>query len=486
MALLLLFYLILTALPLPWPAPPEGLGLRGSAAVTAALTALPVLAAWWLGRRARRGLAADPGRREDVLVRYGRGKLIHLYGLMACHLLALTLGWGWTAPRLCAVWTADGWWVPPGVELVLMAPFLLGLGLSWACYYPAERAIHETAAPWAAPPFGGRWGYVTFLARQYLALTSVPLGLFLVQQGLARTWPWLFESDWFRAGMIGMVLAALVLAPWALRLILGLRPLPAGPVRDRLEAAGQRLGVRYAELLHWDTRGGVANAMVAGLVPRVRYVMLSDRLLAELTPEEVEAVFGHEAGHVKHGHMAFYLLFLVMSMAGLAGLWEVAGDAWGGPAAVAGAVDAPPDGEAGAATSDWRDWQQVPLMLSLGAYVFLAFGFVSRRCERQADLYGCRAVSCGRPDCAGHDPDVPLAPAGRGLCPTGIRTFISALEKVAGSTGSAAAARAGCKPGCTARSPAGSSSCKGCCWTARSRRGSSGGWDCSSGRWWRC
>jgi hypothetical protein len=133
--------------------------------------------------------------------------------------------------------------------------------------------------------------------------------------------------------------------------------------------------------------------------------------------------------------MAFYLLFLVMSMAGLAGLWEVAGDAWGGPAAVAGAVDAPPDGEAGAATSDWRDWQQVPLMLSLGAYVFLAFGFVSRRCERQADLYGCRAVSCGRPDCAGHDPDVPLAPAGRGLCPTGIRTFISALEKVAAVNG---------------------------------------------------
>src|SRR5262249_18993727 len=58
------------------------------------------------------------------------------------------------------------------------------------------------------------------------------------------------------------------------------------------------------------------------------------------------------------------------------------------------------------------------------------FGFLSRRCERQADIYGCRAVSCGRSDCTGHDEAV----AGRGsgvLCPTGIQSFISALEKVA-------------------------------------------------------
>jgi prepilin-type N-terminal cleavage/methylation domain-containing protein len=29
----------------------------------------------------------------------------------------------------------------------------------------------------------------------------------------------------------------------------------------------------------------------------------------------------------------------------------------------------------------------------VSAYVFVVFGFLSRRCERQADLYGCRAVS---------------------------------------------------------------------------------------------
>jgi STE24 endopeptidase len=72
-----------------------------------------------------------------------------------------------------------------------------------------------------------------------------------------------------------------------------------------------------------------------------------------------------------------------------------------------------------------------PLVAVLAAYIFLVFGFLSRRCERQADIYGCRAVSCGRLDCAGHDAVALAAAGGLGLCPTGIRTFINALEKVA-------------------------------------------------------
>jgi STE24 endopeptidase len=78
-------------------------------------------------------------------------------------------------------------------------------------------------------------------------------------------------------------------------------------------------------------------------------------------------------------------------------------------------------------------------MLLIGAYVFVVFGFLSRRCERQADVYGCKAVSCGSGACEGHSDGEPAgypAELGRSatevnLCPTGIRTFISALDKVA-------------------------------------------------------
>src|SRR5207248_11762387 len=137
---------------------------------------------------------------------------------------------------------------------------------------------------------------------------GVPLALFLVQQGLLRSVPDLFAGGRLGLVMVGIVALAVALAPLGLRLMLGLRPLPPSPLRDRLAAAGRRLRVRYADILLWDTRGGVANAMLAGVLPWFRYILLSDRLLAELTPDEVEAVFGHEIGHVKHRHMIFYLL----------------------------------------------------------------------------------------------------------------------------------------------------------------------------------
>jgi len=47
-------------------------------------------------------------------------------------------------------------------------------------------------------------------------------------------------------------------------------------------------------------------------------------------------------------------------------------------------------------------------------YVFTVFGFLSRRCERQADIYGCRTAS-----------------ETNEVTPEGIRIFINSLEKVA-------------------------------------------------------
>src|SRR5439155_7285007 len=103
--------------------------------------------------------------------------------------------------------------------------------------------------------------------------------------------------------------------PLVIRLVLGLRPLPEGPLRDRLLAASRRLNFRASDILLWNTRNGMANAMVIGLLPWLRYVVFTDRLIEEFPEEEVEAVFGHEIGHIRHQHMLYYLVFLLTSMA---------------------------------------------------------------------------------------------------------------------------------------------------------------------------
>ena len=106
---------------------------------------LPVLTAWILGQITARRLRSDPHHRGDIARRYSRGKLLQLYGLMATHLVALAVGWGWAAEQIGG----------PATELLRMLPFLIGLALGWAGYYPADRSIQGDAparakVSWAA------------------------------------------------------------------------------------------------------------------------------------------------------------------------------------------------------------------------------------------------------------------------------------------------------------------------------------------------
>jgi STE24 endopeptidase len=211
--------------------------------------------------------------------------------------------------------------------------------------------------------------------------------------------------------------------PWILRLVLGWKPLPPGLLRQRLQASARRLRFRCSNILVWNTRRGMANAMVIGILPWIRYVVFTDRLLDDFTPDEIEAVFGHEVGHIRHHHIPYYFGILTASVLVLGWLITDVVVSYIGPLPFA------LDSHSSECVSAFS------LVAVLLAYIFVVFGFLSRRCERQADVFGCRAVSCACPDCGGHENEVLFAPHGQGLCPTGIKTFIRALEKVAAVNG---------------------------------------------------
>jgi Zn-dependent protease with chaperone function len=482
MPVLLLLFLWLACLPEPgkdWPEPPWDAGPWLAVVLSAMTVGISALSAGLVSRRTRLALAAGAQAREDVVMRYERSRSRHQLLLFGLYLLALLVfGWGNAVGRFWRV----GDRLLPLPELVVLAPFLVSLLLSWACFYGAERALWatgllddglanalpereaavETVATFTTVPHAtygvpdsltSRRDYVLFHLRQTLALLFLPVGLILAIKEFTRLIPEEALPQWERvfhvAGALA-VLAAFAAMPWILRLVLGLTPLPDGPLARRLLAMTQRLGFRCGGLLLWNTGRDMANAMVIGILPWPRYVIFTDRLLEELTPEEVEAVLGHELGHVRHRHILYYLGFLLATFA----IMVLAAWRFGPQRAAAEPVPPPtaqvepaepeldPAPRESAATSlagyltlhNHSYVKLIPGIVTMLAYIFVVFGYVSRRCERQADVFGCRAVSCSRPDCTDHADDEPTGAGGQ-LCPTGLRTFIRALEKVARMNG---------------------------------------------------
>lgn len=429
MPILLVFALVAACLPIEWPEPPSDPPHGTALALSGGVVAAVLLVAFGLRTWVVRTLRRDPVRRIAVAQTYGRlRRVLFFVNMCAAAACVLAFGWGWVVQRELLVAYGGKAILAPFAEFAVPLPYFVILVGCWLIYYDAERELSRALhGPRAFPP---RFGYLFHNARQFALMAMLPVTLLVTQQTISRFAPDTARTDIYRVGSVLVFPALLLFMPLLLKPFLGLKTMPPGPDRDRLEALAKRLNFRYADFLLWPTHGAAANAMIAGLLPRVRYVIFTDRMLDEFPPNEVDAVLGHEIGHAKHAHLWLYAAFLSLSVAVLTSLFLL----------LAQTIDA--------AQSDyWKDvraqlegfktWLLLPPVVSVAAYLFVVFGALSRRCERQADVYGCRAVSCGDPKCEGHTAATVFPPGGRALCRTGIQTFARALERVGDLNGAA-------------------------------------------------
>lgn len=399
---------------------------EGEVAITlGGVLALPVgiwLSSLWLARRAV-GMADRAGSDPE------RAQHVHHWGMFILR-LALVAGFG--AVLFFTRWGAWFDWreTRPLLQifgdLISLAPYFAAVTAMWLGAYGFEARIRRVirsddsgakSVPWS------RRAYLDFNLRHQVLIVAAPMTLILLAsnvigayEGWLKSWTGVF---WAPDVALGVVAGGVFLiAPMLLRRIWRTHSLEPGPLRERLEAICARIGLRVRDILVWRSDGMVVNAAVMGLVPRVRYVMLSDGMLATMRPRQIEAVFGHEAGHVVHHHIAHFLLFAYVG-------WILA----------AGAMEAMlqsgvPIGTAGEA---YRI-QGVGLAVVIVIWG-LGFGWVSRRFERQADVYGASCVQPGSDGCilpcSIHLSAETTAADGDRVCATGAEVFGEALDRVA-------------------------------------------------------
>src|SRR2546421_4810537 len=213
----------------------------------------------------------------------------------------------------------------PGVLLGTFPAFAAWMGLWWS-QYPADRALREqnilrdweNDLPVHQPPAFG--SYFAMNLRLQVLFTVVPVLMWVGTRDLMM----FSSSRLFRAGddhlqpraelLASAVAAAVVflLVPKVLRRVLNTCPLPQSTLRRRLEMLCQRANVRFSDILLWRTQNNIGNAAVMGILPWMRYFLLSDVLVERMTDEEIEAVFAHELGHIVHRHMTWYALFFIV------------------------------------------------------------------------------------------------------------------------------------------------------------------------------
>jgi STE24 endopeptidase len=323
------------------------------------------------------------------------------------------LGVGHAGVLLCTGWLplchdipiVGGWLVVP--EVIAIVPFLTSVVLVWAVTHPAYAAIRQIALEtyiFRSRPIHPVWGtleYIVYNLRHQVLFILAPMFLILTarevighyEENMARLSGGKFLPDF----LLGTATAGVaVIAPVILRYVWVTQRLPEGPLRDRLVTLCKRLKLRYREILVWRSGGMIVNAAVMGVLAPFRYLLITDGMIEQMDDQKIEAVFGHEAGHVKRHHILFFLLFALISgcIVTIAQAFTVgmSGRTRDIAATLVGAV----------------------LIFKWG----VLFGWISRRFERQADVFGVRTLAmmglpCSLP-CPVHNPAVSLhSPTGQ-------------------------------------------------------------------------
>jgi STE24 endopeptidase len=311
--------------------------------------------------------------------------------------------------------------VTPGLVLGLLPALVAWMGLWWS-QFPVDRALREhnvlsqleSDLP-VFVPVGFRAYFVNKL-RVDLLLAAMPLLMISILRdaiaasiaGLSHTAPgrqWglhLPMSDSVESAVqFAALVVVLLLSPEVLRHVLHTQRLPESDLRQSLSDISRGAGVRCREILLWRTQNNLGNALVMGLIPQVRYVLLSDLLLESMTDLQIQAVFAHEVGHVKHRHLMWFVIYFLTAITTLS---------------VAGTIVK----SLLRLTGEGEDVFDAGSVLVGGTVLILSYGFLSRWFERQADVYAARTLQKS----VSADPSVPPYMSGAAV-------FASALHRVA-------------------------------------------------------
>jgi STE24 endopeptidase len=218
------------------------------------------------------------------------------------------------------------------------------------------------------------------------AVIGLPLvALVIWMMGTTGTWWWLWTwCVWMTFNLLMVLIYPTWIAPWFNHF----KPLQDAVLMNRVTALMQRCGFTSNGFFIMDgsRRSAHANAYFTGFGASKR-VVFYDTLIAQLTPDEIDAVLAHELGHFKHNHLLKRMVpMFALSLVGFGVLGWISQKSWFFTGlGVAPNLLTPND-----AIALLLFMMVLPLM---GTFVGPLFAQVSRRHEFEADAYAVMQTS---------------------------------------------------------------------------------------------
>ena len=272
----------------------------------------------------------------------------------------------------------------PGSVAILV--FFTFLATIWYYGYPAYYALFHRPVK--------RWAYIASSIKLNLPILF-PWAILTVCYDLLGllTWPSLkkiFETQigQFLFFTVFLILLVLFLPP-LIKYWWGCSALPETEKKEAMVNFLREAGFKYRDILTWPIlEGHITTAGVMGLLPKFRYILVTDSLLNTLSEEELKAVMAHEMGHIRYRHILFYVLFLLSFMAISFGLFDLFFYLMALQPSLLTLLSSQKELQAGI----FYFLLSLPIILSIILYFRYIMGFFMRNFERQADLYSAKLI----------------------------------------------------------------------------------------------
>jgi STE24 endopeptidase len=285
--------------------------------------------------------------------------------------------------------------IPLVDELLILIPVLFPLLAGWAILYDLERLSCADSAQEAVTIQlkQSRWQYVGIRSRWYLVMSVLPILIMWLARDIAMIPQSFMSQTAWGVGICSLFFVAkIALFPFLMAVIWDTRSIRDTHFGKRLYEIALNKKIGVWDIRMWMTGGQILNAVVTGIFPKCKMILLTDRLVDELDSEQIESVFRHEVTHAQRLHLPIRIAIVLLPVVGYF---------------VANAMN--PDGIERVLNifANWGitvTWMQTVLLPTFYvAFLMAVLGWMSRTMEHDADIGACMRDGGSSADQSGDD-----------------------------------------------------------------------------------